>query len=113
MKAQEPARGILETSHNEYGHAYHVECECSSEDHAVCTYIEVEPDLEIDAIEVGFYIETWTPFFENFWSRVKCAYDVLFKGVHKQQHHIILNEQAATNWITAVSNSITELKDNK
>ena len=69
MKAQKPAQGILLT--NDWGDAknYHIECDCSSSDHAVNMWIEVQRDKDIPDVEVSFYVDTWTPFWDSKFNR--------------------------------------------
>jgi len=110
MKAQTPAQGI--SIDNDWGDAktFNVECDCTSDDHAVKMWIEVQRDKDIPEVEVSFYVTTWTPFWNESWSRFKAAYEVLFKGVHKQEHHMILNKQSAINFAHAILSTVDELE---
>jgi hypothetical protein len=107
---QRPAQGI--SLDKDFGDAkvFNVECDCSSDDHAVKMWIEVQRDQDIPDVEVSFYVTTWT---KNFWSnwpaRIRAVYDILFKGVHKQEHHMLLNKQSALNFAEAIKDTIDEL----
>ena len=115
MKAQEPAQGISKVQ--DWGDAkmYHIECDCTCEDHAVSTWVEVEGDEDF-GVTVAFYVKTWTPASlaeGGMWQRIKKAANILFKGVDTQEHDIILKEQAAKNWISAVEKAIEDVKQHK
>lgn len=115
MQAQEPAKGILAEYDTEDMKVYHIECDCTCEDHAVTTCIEVEREPDFGVV-VTFYVKTWTPcsFAEaGLWERIKKACNILFKGVDTQEHDIILKEQAALNWCTAVRKAIDDVKKNE
>jgi hypothetical protein len=109
MKAQKPAQGI--SLIGDWGNArnYHIECDCSSSDHSVKMWIEVDKDKDIPDVQVSFYVDTWTPFWEDSFSRIRTAWNVLFKGVNRQEHHIILNQQAALNLAKVIEATVNEL----
>lgn len=110
IKKQTPAQGI--SVDNDFGDAkaFNIECECSSDDHAIKMWIEVAQDPDIPNVEVTFYVTTWTPWFENMWERIKVACDVLFRGLNKQQHSMLLNQQAAVNFAHAILDTVNELE---
>lgn len=110
MKAQTPAQGISLTGDYNQSKAFKVECDCGSDDHAVHMWIEVNHDADIPDVEVSFYVDTWTPFWDSWQGRLRAAYDVLFKGVHKQQHQMLLNKQAAVNFAHAILDNIKEME---
>ena len=113
MKAQAPASGISLDKDFDDAKVFNVECDCSSDDHAVKMWIEVQRDRDIPDVEVSFYVTTWTKNFWNNWpARIRAAYDILFKGVHKQEHHMLLNKQSAINFAQAIKDTVREL-DNK
>lgn len=111
MKAQTPAMGI--SLDKDFGDArvFNVECDCSSDDHAVKMWIEVQRDKDVPDVEVSFYVTTWT---KNFWedwpARFRAVYEILVKGVHKQEHHMLLNKQSAMNFADAIKNTIKEME---
>jgi hypothetical protein len=114
MKAQTPAQGI--SIEKDFGDArvFNVECDCSADDHSVKMWIEVQCDLDIPDVEVSFYVTTWTREFWKDWpARLRAVYDILVKGVHKQEHHMILNRQSALNFAAAIKNTIKELEEKK
>jgi hypothetical protein len=114
MKAQTPAQGI--SIEKDFGDAkvFNVECDCSSDDHAVKMWIEVQRDEDIPDVEVSFYVTTWT---KNWWddwpARLQAVYDILFKGVHKQEHHMLLNKQSALNFAETIKKTVTEMEKKK
>lgn len=112
MKAQKPAQGI--SLDKDFGDAkvFNVECDCSSDDHAVKMWIEVQRDHDIPEpdVEVSFYVTTWTPLWGNWMKRLTAVYEILFKGVHKQEHHMLLNKQSAINFAAAIQNTIKEME---
>lgn len=115
MTPQEPAKGIQETQDWGDAVAFHIECDCTCPEHGVDTWIEVE-DEEDFGVVVTFYVKTWTPASlsqEGIWARIKKAANILFKGVDTQEHDIILKEQAARNWISAVEKTIERVKNHK
>lgn len=116
MQAQTPAKGISVDYDSNGAKSYLVSCDCTADDHAVNTWIEVSADQDF-GVCVTFFVKTWTPASlaeGGLWARIKKAANILFKGVDTQEHDIILKEQAALNWISAVSNTIDDLnKDSK
>ena len=114
MKVQKPAKVIM--LQHDFGDSknFKVECDCSSDDHAVYMWIEVSKDDEVDDVEVSFYVTTWTrEFWRNWPARLRAVYEILFKGVHKQEHHMILSKQSATNLAGAITDTVKELEKNK
>ena len=113
IKAQTPASGISESSSLDNAKIYHIECDCTCEDHAVDTWIEVDAETDF-GVNITFYVKTWTPYSlstDGMWKRIKKAYNILVKGVDIQEHGIVLKEQAALNWVTAVQNAIADIQD--
>jgi len=110
MKAQAPAQGI--SIEKDFGDArvFNVECDCSSDDHAVKMWIEVQRDKDVPDVEVSFYVTTWTPAWSDWRKRLKAVYEILFKGVHKQEHHLLLDNQSALNFAEAIKNTVKELE---
>lgn len=111
VKAQTPAYGVSENANWPNCKSYIVSCECTSSDHVVNTYIEIDSDTDIDQIEVTHWIETYTP--PHNISRWKTIWTLLWKGYQTDQHSIMLTEQAARNWISAVEAAIDNLKEKK
>lgn len=110
-KSQTPAQGIMLQYEYNNSKNFKVECDCSSDDHAVYMWIEVGEEPDVPDVEVSFYVNTWTPILEGGWlGRFKAAFDILFKGVHKQQHHMLLNKQSAINFADAIKNTVKEME---
>jgi hypothetical protein len=110
MNAQTPAQGI--SIDKDFGDAkvFNVECDCTSDDHAVKMWIEVQRDKDIPDVEISFYVTTWTPLWNGWFQRLKAVYDILVKGVHKQEHHMVLSKQSALNFAAAVESTVKELE---
>jgi hypothetical protein len=110
MRAQTPAQGI--SLEKDFGDAkvFNVECDCTSDDHAVKMWIEVQRDADIPDVEVSFYVTTWTPAWQNWGKRLIAVYEILFKGVHKQEHHMLLDKQSAINFAIAIINTVDEIE---
>lgn len=109
MKTQKPARGIMQTGDWPDAKSFHVECDCTSPDHAVRMWIEVDQDKETADVQVGFYVDTWTPFWDMKFNRFKAAWDILVKGVNRQEHHLLLNKQAALNFAETIKREVEEM----
>jgi hypothetical protein len=109
MKTQKPAEGILLVKDYIDAKIYHVECDCSSSDHAVKTWIEVNRDDVATNIEVGFYIDTWTPYWSRGWNRFRAIWQLLTTGIIRQEHHLILNKQSALNFADTIQQEVKEL----
>ena len=110
MKYQLPAQGIMQTASYSDGKSYVVACECSDPEHQVNVWIEVDGDEETQDVQVAFYVDTWTPFWDKKFNRFKAAWDILVKGVSQQQHHIILRKQAALNFANVIESTVKDLE---
>ncbi len=111
MKAQTPAQGI--SIDHAFGDAqvFNVECDCSADEHAVKMWIEVQQEKDISSVEVSFYVTTWTKeFWKNWPARLRAVWDILIHGVHKQEHHMLLDKQSALNFAGAIVNTVKELE---
>ena len=110
MRAQRPAEGI--SVERDFGDArvFNVECDCTNDDHAVKMWIEVQRDRDIPDVEVSFYVTTWTAKFWGGWpQRLRAVWDILVHGVHKQEHHMLLNKQSAVNFANAIVETVKDL----
>jgi hypothetical protein len=112
-KAQQPAEGISLTG--DYGDAknFRVDCDCGSDDHSAHMWIEVAKDPDIPDVEVSFYVTTWTPLWKGWGTRLRAVYEILFKGVHKQEHHMLLRKQSAINFAHAILDTVKEMEKKK
>jgi hypothetical protein len=110
MTPQTPAAGI--SLSGDYGDAtnYKVECACSSPDHAVHMWIELNGDDDAQDIQVGFYADTWTPWWNKYYNRFGCMWTLLTTGIVKYEHHFLLNKQAATNFAHTILNDVKKLE---
>lgn len=111
LKPQAPAKGIM--LQGDYGNSknFKVECDCSAEDHSVYMWIEINENPDIPDIDVSFYVRTWTPLWEGWKARLKAVYEILFKGVHKQEHHMLLSEQSAINFAHVILDTVNQIKE--
>jgi len=109
MKAEQPAEGILKTGTWPGAKSFHIECNCTSADHAVNMWIEVDSDKETQDVQVGFYVDTWTPFWDKKFSRLRAAWDILVYGCNRQEHHLLLTKQAALNFAETIKREVKEM----
>lgn len=112
MRSQKPANGIMLTNQWKDAKSFHIECECTDSDHAVDMWVEVEMDQDEDsyhAVTVSFFVKTTNAFWEKGYNRFRAAWDILTKGVHQQEHHLILHRQAALNMANAITRTVKEL----
>ena len=111
IKPQTPAQGISVNSKWKDATSYHINCDCGSADHAVNMWIEIQDtDPDVQSVEVGFYVETWSPFWDKNLTRFKMIWDILTRGYHKQEHHLILDKQAALNFANTIINEVATLE---
>lgn len=105
MKAQKPAVGILENPMYEGCKMYTVECSCTDPDHTHTITVTNEVG-EVQLILKGTYhYPIWR---KNRW---KGIFNLLFRGRYEVDFDILLNEQAATNYITAIKTAMKDLKE--
>ena len=45
--------------------------------------------------------------------RLRAVYEILFKGVHKQEHHMLLNKQSALNFAETIKQTVKEFERKK
>lgn len=110
LNPETPAKGIMINEKWRDAHSYTVRCECGSTTHNIDAWVEVDTDTETRDMTLTFYMETYTPAITGFFSRVSAAVRILFSGYIKQEHSLILKEQAANNFLSAVQNSVKTLK---
>ena len=90
--------------------SFRVACDCHSTDHDVNAWIEIDPDHEHRTVDVEFFVEGTTPFWQKGFSRVRAAWNMLVHGYHREQHCLILRGQAARNFAAAIETSVQELE---
>ncbi|HET8688645.1 MAG TPA: hypothetical protein VFM18_18680 [Methanosarcina sp.] len=113
MEAQKPAKGISQEREFNDASVYRVECECSCPDHSVAMWIEIDSDKETQDIQVAFFADTWTPWWDRYYNRFKCIWKLLTTGIVRYEHHMILNKQAAINFATVILNDVKKLEEIK
>ena len=109
MKYQKPAEGIMSLLASDKAKSFRIACDCIDYEHQADMWVEVDSDKEVKNIQISFFVNTWTPFWDKRFNRFKAAWDVLVHGVHRQEHHVILRRQAAENLVGAINQSIKEL----
>lgn len=109
---QKPATGIMQTGEYPDAKVFKVACACFNPEHDVDMWIEVDTE-DTYGVQVNFYVTATTPFWKEGFSRIKTAWNVLTKGVHKSEHTMLLHEQAAMNLAFAINDNIKILKARK
>lgn len=113
MKAQSPASGIMLDADFVDSKSYTIACDCRDGDHQVHMWIELEGYSDTKEVELTFYVNTTTPFWQPGFSRIKAAWDILTKGYREDQHTLILNKQAALNVASTINTVVKELQGKK
>ena len=113
LNPQTPAEGILTTGIWDDAHSFRIGCECTDSEHDVDAWLEVNRDADLPGVELVFYVNTWTPYFANWGERLQAVYNILFKGVHRQQHTLLLKKQAALNVANAIKTTVERLSNSK
>lgn len=109
MEPQTPADGIHKHRYAwDESESFVVHCDCTSDDHSVEAWIEVEDDY--DFATVTFYIQPVTPYTPSLWKRVKMAFKLVFTGFYQEQHSIYLGQQAAVNFHHALKSTIERIE---
>lgn len=100
----EPLKGISKIANG----AYRINCECTSQDHTVDCWIEVDHAFEDnpELLSITHYVTMYSKCYENLWQRIKAACNILFKGVDIKEHEILLTDEAARNWIKAIQSKL-------
>ena len=112
LAPESPAVGISQTCAFKDAKSFNVKCDCHSPDHDVNMWIELgETDPDFQNVEVSFYVETWSPLWDKHFTRIKMIWDILFKGYHKQEHHLILNKQSAVNFANTIIREVEALEE--
>lgn len=104
MTPEIPAMGILKSS--DFGDAkfYYVECECGNKD---CSH-----NLEIEADDIHIQVHICTTVHTKWWERArwKQLWEICTNGYTEMETTIVLREQAALNYATALLSSIDDVK---
>lgn len=112
MNAQRPAKGIMLNADHTYSKSYTIACDCHDDDHQVNMWIEIDGEPEFRDVNMTFYVNTTTPFWDNNgFSRIRAAWNILVHGYRKEQHTLILNRQAALNVANTIKTVIKELEE--
>jgi len=113
MIAEQPAVGIMKSMEFKDGSTgFSIECDCHDPDHMVSMWINVDLDNTVDIhddITIEFHVNTTTPFWNEGFSRVKAAWDILVHGYREDSHTLILRPQAALNLSNAIATTVEKL----
>lgn len=104
MKAENPAEGVLKQG--DFGDAmfYYVQCDCGNED---CAHT-VEVEADDSHVTVHLYHTQHTKWWDkNRWSQI---WQILTKGYAEMQTTIVLKEQAAINYASALTSAVNDVK---
>lgn len=113
LTPQTPADGVSCTGIWDDARSFRVGCSCTDPNHDVNVWIEVQPDNEIHEVTVGFYVEGTSPTWSKGWNRFRAAWQILTRGFHRSEHHLLLKPQAAVNMANAIKTSVEMLDQNK
>lgn len=104
MKAQTPAKGIMQTK--DYGHSkwYYVNCECSDPDHAHTVAVEADDDF----VGVNIYTRATTPWWSK--NRWQLIWQLLTRGTVDTEAVALLNTQQAENYADALMKASSEVQ---
>ena len=103
MKPQKPAEGIL--LHRDYGDAkqYTITCECCDPNHAQQVWVEAD--------DTGITVTTYTQQKTKWWelNRWQVIWRLLTQGYVEYEASIIMSEQQALNYATALTNAVSDV----
>jgi hypothetical protein len=109
MNPETPAVGVSVAYRDAESESIRVECDCSSAEHSVLCWMEIEP--EENWASATIYVETTTPYNTGFWQRIRMCWRILTQGYYKLEHNILLKEQALTTYIAALERTRTRLEE--
>jgi|688.fasta_scaffold1640357_1 hypothetical protein len=111
IKSEFPATGIMKTFDNEDSAAYRIACDCHTSDHDINMWVELDRD-EYN-INVSFYVESYTPWWNQYFNRFKVIWKLLTTGYFQREHHTILNSQTALNFANTIISEVERLENVK
>lgn len=104
MITEKPAEGILKL--NDWGESkwYYVTCDCLDSD---CAHT-----VQVEADDHGVSVHVYTRASTTFWSkgRWRQIWQILTKGYADMETSIILKEQQAANYASALTNAVNDVK---
>lgn len=110
MTSQIPAEGIMSTGSWKDARSFRIACDCQSTEHDVHAWVEIRPDSECRTVDLQFFVEGTTPFWNKGFNRFRAAWNMLVRGYHREEHCLILSGRVARNLVAALDNSIQELE---
>lgn len=111
MNPQSPAEGISQSHTWSDLHIFKLDCDCSDTGHSASVWVELDSDTQ--HITLSFYVKAALPFWSNAFSRIRTAAGVLFGGNIEKEHHLILNQQVAANFLAALDTSIKHMESQR
>lgn len=109
MNAEKPAKGIMKTGEYDMTEGYYIACDCHSTEHAVEMWIEVNKDDDLKAVSVEFFANMSMPIWQEGFSRIRAAWDVLIHGNYTQSHCMLLNKQTALTLAETIRETVERL----
>ncbi len=104
MKAQKPAEGVLKTGEFGSFKAYHVHCECGSQECAHELHVEAD-DINVT---VQFYFTLRSKWYNmNRWKQI---WQILTKGYLDLESTLVMNEQTALNYAETMKAAVKDVK---
>ena len=108
-----PLKGIMMLNEWPDAESYRISCDCMTPDHDIVAWIEIKELDDVQEVELTIYADTWTPFWDSglkgLWFRIKAAYNILFKGVMKMEHEMILGKEQALNVAYTLNSTVARL----
>lgn len=111
LTSEAPAEGILKMKGWNDSHVYHVECSCTSPDHALQAWVEIDTEEDWPAPQLTFYVQDHYPNWNGFFRRLKDAVGILFGQPLTRSHSLLLTRQSAVNFTAALNQSIEDLEE--
>lgn len=108
MIIEEPATNISKINKFPDYKTYSINCDCQEPEHSVICVIEKEHKY----VDVTMYVEGYVPF-TSFKERVIIALKVLFTGVYKTEHSIVMKESVAKNFGSILLHDIELMSKNR
>lgn len=104
MEVEQPAEGILKT--NDWGNAkaYHVVCDCGSNDHTHDLWVEADDH----DITVTIYATVKSPWWA--WNRWKQIWKLMTQGYLQHETVLSMSRQTALNYAKTLEHAIIDVE---
>lgn len=114
MEPQTPASSILKMSEFKNSVSYRVECNCSTPEHGVNMWVEVDSEEDFKQVNLAFIVQTTTQnACKKTFNRFQAVWDLLTKGYHTSEAYLILDEQAAINVANTILTDVKKFQHKK